>query len=337
MLRLIITFLLCVSALFAQNNVSPIKLDQAASSKWKYDITDPLLAFEPMDVANYKDSLIFLTDGYSKKIYKIDVKSKKFTELSRAGSGPGEYRFPMNLAVFEKTLYFADYVTGLMQALDFNGRYVLNLNSKTRAEAWGPFAMLNKQKAFIGQIAGSRAVYWVYDTDGKPYIKNENCFLKIPMPTLGGSIFIYQSMAYYINPFEFIIHCFDTGNGADKLIELKGLERIFQWKSYYSGTIGKKEYEDILENRWRLKPVRIFKVVKNSKLFFGISYYNSSSKTYFCAFFNNAGECLLNIDLGYLAVSDIDNNILRLYNNKDRELKGFYFYSIKKEIWDKVK
>jgi hypothetical protein len=329
-----IVFILLLSvSLYAQ--VKTEQLDKIASLTWKYEITDTMFTFDVRGIVNYQNTHIVFSDLYSKKIYKFEMKTKKFIQLSRNGSGPGEYKFPTLLSMYGKNIYFTDYVTGAVQAIDINGKYVLKVDLKTRVGFYNPVAMLDNKRAFIGQ--NSSSPFWLFDSDSKGHFKEEKCFNKFPLVMVGGDVVIHNGTVYYINPLEFNIYCLNTNNSAEKTIELKGLDKTFNWKPYYSNIITENEYNDINEYKWVLKPVKLFKIIKSGKMFIGLSCYNTKKKSYSLAIFNEQGSCLKNIELGSLALFDVENDVFKLYKAEDRVLKGFYFYSINKNLLNELK
>ena len=326
-----------IAAVFilSQSGINAQNINKAGSVKWKYEITDTMLMFNPWDVAAYKNEFIFISDRYSKKIHKLDIKKGKFIPLSRNGSGPGEFEFPNNLFIYQNKIYAADYMTGKIQALDFNGKYSLKVDSKINASFWSPFVMIDN-KAYIGQMSGPP--YWVNGSDAKGHFPVEKCFKSIPA-VYGGSAAVNNSNVYYINPFEFYILCLNTKDNSERTIELKGLSSVFSWKSYYSSKITKNEFDDIDKNRWILRPMRLFTFEKDKKLFFTVSYFNAKQNLSYFSVFNESGNCLLSVEYGngYLTLFDIDSEVAKFYKAENGVLKGFYYFTLNKATQDKIK
>lgn len=310
-------------------------INKAADLKWKYEITDTMNIYSPWDVAAGQNKYIFLSDRYSKSIYRFDIAAKKFIQLGRKGAGPGEYKFPNNLSVYGDKLYYSDYYLRNIQSMNFDGKYAVKIDSKISSEFWSPFAVYKPDKAFIGRTSSNQ--YWIYDSVGKGYLKIEECFRKMPGLVAGGSLVYHNGMIYYVNPFELILHSINPLNASVNSVELSGINKIFSWKSYYSKKITEAEYKDLDTYKWIVKPSRMFKIIKDGKLFLGISYVNTRTKVNYLVVFNDKGKCLLTVDLNSLVLFDIENGVLKLYRQDKEELKGFYFYSLKKESWNAIK
>lgn len=332
MKKALFIFLLATS-LYAQIKTEPI--DKIASIAWKYEIKDTMLAFSPSDVASYNNSNVILTDLYSKKLYKFEKNTNKFIQLSRNGSGPGEYKFPATLTIYNNNIYYTDYVAGTLQAIDINGKYSCKVDLKMRMDFYNPIAMMGKDKVFTGKLSVSK--YWLYDSDFNGHFEVKKCFNKFPIVIAGGSVMINKDIVYYVNPLEFIIYYYNTKNKKEEAIELKGLDNIFNWKPYYKDVITQSEYKDIDEYKWKIKPTKLFKLIINNKLYFGLSYYRTKKESFSLAIFNEHGNCLKNIELGKLNLFAIENGVLKLYKTEERTLKGFYFYTINKKFWDSIK
>jgi len=96
---------------------------------------------------------IFILDTKSCKVIKFDKTGKFITAFGRRGLGPGETQYPSGIACINNRVYIADQSNRKIIVLDYNGKYIKTIKSKS---GMPDNFIASKDSKFIGIVYGYR-------------------------------------------------------------------------------------------------------------------------------------------------------------------------------------
>ncbi|HEA26321.1 MAG TPA: 6-bladed beta-propeller, partial [Ectothiorhodospiraceae bacterium] len=85
---------------------------------------------QPSDLAIADDNRIYVLDGLQSRVVVFEGSGKVRTTFGNAGSGPGQLRLPMGIAIEDRQLYVADSGNNRIAIFDISGRFVRNIALK---------------------------------------------------------------------------------------------------------------------------------------------------------------------------------------------------------------
>ena len=119
--KIFLGIVLCFTAfcLYAEN-AKTIKFELFLKDT---DEANSYLLTLPSDIAFDKDDSVYILDRREYSILKFDVHGKFISSFGKKGTGPGEMKFPMNIAIKENHLFLFD-IAPIINKYNLNGQFL---------------------------------------------------------------------------------------------------------------------------------------------------------------------------------------------------------------------
>ncbi len=331
---ILIIFLLMLSCSSKETKVRNI--EEISTLKWKCNTKE--LTNQPsgyLDLKSFNDSLIFITSFFGRQLIKFDRYTEKYSILGKQGNGPGEYRNPFSIIVNNDKLIINDMNSQRIQMFDFEGRFIKEYSFKKMVNATR-MVMDNDSLIYLLN-SGNLFDYFVINNNNESFIKVPKCFSSLKHPIVGSfGVFLFNDTLYAMNSYEWKVYKVDLITKKESVVDLKGVDNIFNWESYYDKNLTGSEESIIMQDKFIVRPKGIFNLVLNGKTNFLVTGSISNSDNYInlCYLFDINGNLLSKIEIKDLILFESSNGNLLFYEyDKDSYvINKIYCYKINQDI-----
>jgi hypothetical protein len=279
-------------------------------------LADPGLSGMYSDFEMLDDSLLYFIDYGRRSIMTYNIHSGLIKQIGQNGNGPGEYAMPAKLIVIHDSIFFSDFGSEKIQAIDKNGKYLF---SKKIPFAETSFTIIHNTIYCSALLVSG---FLVLSDDGKKLFRLPEEYRKLRYPISVPGIIDADSLLITKNPYDWNLYIYNIPNGREDVIPIQGFPVRQDWKKFTNQTIAKKKLREEIN---KMENIFVFDgITINHRFFIAMTVYypDGKSKAFFIQPTGKVSVEMPQKDLElydifqngtFLFVEKIDDLTLRLY------------------------
>jgi len=233
---------------------------------------------------------VFLSGYFSRSLFLLDLKEKRFKKIGRIGQGPGEYMAAYDVHFEKNTLYYNDREASEMGIRNLQTGEV----TKKAFDCNIYFSKFLKVDSCF-YFFRSKDTHYLTDSRGNNYFSCPKIFSRSNIVVrLQNALVRDAESIYFINQYEGNIYCLNLSTKKEITIPVTGLKNVFDWHPLYDEVREGKFFENIERKHTTFSTFNV--IILNDREYFLMNTYSRKGKAARLLVLDNKGRVLLNIN-----------------------------------------